>query len=62
MHSDRRPMARQIPEVHVRHHTWLLLALALAALLLVAGRRSALTFDQAVDQLLADGYPQSLET
>lgn len=62
MHSDRRPMARQIPEVHVRHHTWLLLALALAALLLVPAAASALTYDQAVDQLLTEDYPQTIET
>ena len=43
----------------MRHHTWLLLALALAALLLVPAAASALTYDQAVDQLLAEGYPQT---
>ena len=46
----------------MRRRSLSLLALALAVLLLAPAGASALTFDEAVDQLVADGYPESIET
>ena len=40
---------------------YLVLACALAAALLLPAAAQALTFDQAIDQLVANGYPQQLE-
>ncbi len=45
----------------MRKGLWLALVLALAVLLVVPAVASALTYDEAVDQLLAGGYPQGIE-
>jgi hypothetical protein len=62
--STTRPLhpPHTILEAHVRHRTWLVLVLALAALLLLPAAASAMTYDEAVDALVAEGYPLSVET
>ena len=45
----------------MRKGLWFTLVLALGALLLLPAVASALTYDEAVDQLLANGYPQGIE-
>ena len=39
-----------------------IVVVAAATLLLMPAAASAMTFNQAVDKLVADGYPQGLET
>ena len=45
----------------MRRRSLSLLLVSLVVLLLLPAAASALTYDQAVDQLLADGYPQEIE-
>lgn len=45
----------------MRTRVWSILLLGIAALLLLPAAASALTYDEAVDGLLAAGYPQSIE-
>ncbi len=44
----------------MRHRVLLAVTAALIALLLVPATASALTYDAAVDKLIADGYPQKI--
>jgi hypothetical protein len=46
----------------MRTRFWLTLLPALTALLLLPVAASALSYDQTVDKLIADGYPQAIET
>ena len=45
----------------MRTRVWSIVVFALAALMLLPASSSALTYDEAVDELLAAGYPQSIE-
>ena len=45
----------------MRTRVWLTMLCAIAALMLLPAAAAALTYDQAVDSLLAAGYPQSIE-
>ncbi len=46
----------------MRPRVWFMLVLALVALLVVPAVASALTYGQAVDRLVDNGYPQTIET